>query len=148
MTTAAQPLPPVHNSKNFTVEFQGLSVQLGYFTQVSGFSSQVDVMEYAEGGQNMFVHRLPSRVKQGNITLKRGVITSEHALLDWYNKTVVQVQPVTLVITLTDSEDNPIKVWNFANAYPVKWTGTDVNASSTEFATESLEIAHSGMTVA
>ena len=147
MTTAAQPLPPVHNAKNFSVEFQGLNVKLGYFTQVSGFTSQVDVMEYPEGGQNTFVHRLPSRVKQGNITLKRGVITSERALLDWYTKTVVQVQPVTLVVTLNDTEENPIKVWNFANAYPVKWTGADLSASATEFATETLEIAHSGMTV-
>ena len=123
MTTAAQPLPPVHNAKNFSVEFQGLNVKLGYFTQVSGFRSQVDVMEYPEGDQNTFVHRLPSRVKQGNITLKRGVITDERALLDWYTKTVVQVQPVTLVVTLNDTEDKPIKVWNFANAYPVKSTG-------------------------
>jgi phage tail-like protein len=129
------------------VEFQGLNVTLGYFTQVTGFSSQTDVLEYAEGGQNTFVHRLPSRVKQGNITLKRGVISNEKALIDWYTKTVVQVQPVTLVITLNDTEDKPIKVWNFRNAYPVKWTGGDLNAAGTEFLTESLEVAHSGMTV-
>src|SRR4051812_46564436 len=122
MTVAIEPLPPVHNAKNFRVEFQGLAnVTLGFFTQVTGFSSQADVLEYPEGGQNTFVHRLPSRIKQGNITLKRGVITDEKTLVDWYEKTVVQVQPVTLVITLNDTQDNPIKVWNFRNAYPVKW---------------------------
>ena len=63
------------------------------------------MLEYPEGGQNTFVHRLPSRIKQGNITLKRGVITDENALLDWYQKTVVQAQPVTLVITLKDTAD-------------------------------------------
>jgi phage tail-like protein len=148
MATAAEPLPPVHNQKNFRVEFQGLGgVTLGFFTQVTGFSSQVDVMEYPEGGQNTFVHRLPSRVKQGNITLKRGVISDEKTLIDWYTKTVVEVQPITLVITLVDTQDKPIKVWNFANAYPIKWTGSDLNAGGTEYATESLEIAHSGMTV-
>ncbi len=147
MTVAAEPLPPVHSAKNFRVEFQGLNVTLGYFTQVTGFSSQVDVLEYAEGGQNTFVHRLPSRVKQGNITLKRGVISNEKALIDWYTKTVVQVEPVTLVVTLTDTQDRPIKVWNFRNAYPVKWSGGDLNASGTEFLTETLEVAHSGMTV-
>jgi phage tail-like protein len=147
MPPAAQSMPPVHHAKNFVVDLQGLNVKLGYFTQVTGFSTQVDVLEYAEGGQNTFVHRLPTRTKQGNVTLKRGVITSDTVLHTWYQKTVVQAQVVTLVITLRDTEDNPIRTWNFQNAYPVKWTGGDLNAGGTEFATESLEVAHNGFTV-
>jgi len=147
MPPAAESMPPVHHAKNFVVDLQGLNVKLGYFTQVTGFSSQVDVLEYAEGGQNTFVHRLPTRTKQGNITLKRGVITSDTALVTWYQKTVVQAQPVTLVITLRDTEDKPIRTWNFVNAYPIKWTGGDMNAGGTEFLTESLEVAHNGFTV-
>ena len=147
MTIAAETMPPVHSAKNFVVDLQGLNVKLGYFTQVTGFSSQVDVLEYPEGGQNTFVHRLPTRTKQGNITLKRGVITSDKTLVDWYQKTVVQAQPVTLVITLRDTADKPIRTWNFVNAYPVKWTGGDMNAGGTEFLTESLEVAHNGFTV-
>jgi phage tail-like protein len=144
---AQETMPPVHHAKNFVVDLQGLNVKLGYFTQVTGFSSQVDVLEYAEGGQNTFVHRLPTRTKQGNITLKRGVITSDTALVTWYQKTVVQAQPVTLVITLRDTADKPIRTWNFINAYPIKWTGGDMNAGGTEFLTESLEVAHNGFTV-
>ena len=147
MPPAAETMPPVHHAKNFVVDLQGLNVKLGYFTQVTGFSSQVDVLEYAEGGQNTFVHRLPTRTKQGNITLKRGVITSDKALVEWYEKTVVQAQAVTLVITLKDTTDKPIRTWNFRNAYPVKWTGGDMNAGGTEFLTESLEVAHNGFTV-
>jgi phage tail-like protein len=147
MPIAQEMMPPVHHAKNYVVDLQGLNVKLGFFTQVTGFSSQVDVLEYAEGGQNTFVHRLPSRVKQGNITLKRGVISNDKALTDWYTKTVVQAQPVTLVVTLTDTADKPIRTWSFRNAYPVKWTGGDLNAGGTEFLTETLEIAHNGMTV-
>ena len=147
MPPAAESMPPVHHAKNFVVDLQGLNVKLGFFTQVTGFSSQVDVLEYAEGGQNTFVHRLPTRTKQGNITLKRGVITSDTALVTWYQKTVVQAQPVTLVITLRDTTDKPIRTWNFINAYPIKWTGGDMNAGGTEFLTESLEVAHNGFTV-
>ena len=132
---------------NFDVKLLGLDVQLGFFASVTGFSSQVDVLEYAEGGQNTFVHRLPTRVKQGNITLKRGVVSSEAAMLDWYQKTVVQVQPVTLQVTLMSTEMKPVRVWNFANAYPVKWTSLDLTAASTEIVTEQLEVAHTGMTV-
>jgi phage tail-like protein len=131
----------------FDVKLLGLNVQLGFFAAVTGFSSQVDVLEYPEGGQNTFVHRLPTRVKQGNITLKRGVVTSEKALLDWYQKTTVQVQPITLQITAMNTALQPVRVWNFANAYPVKWTSIDLASSSTEIVTEQLEVAHTGMTV-
>ena len=31
----------------------------GVFTEVSGLQVEVDVMEYQEGGNNSFVHRLP-----------------------------------------------------------------------------------------
>jgi phage tail-like protein len=136
----------VHHSALFKVEFQGLTVQEGYFASVTGFSSQADVLEYPEGGQNTFVHRLPSRVKQGNITLKRGVIP-DSVLYEWFQKSTVQVEPVTLVITLLDTAMKPVKVWNLINAYPVKWTGGDLNASSTEILTESLEIAHNGIAI-
>src|SRR3954447_18548275 len=133
----------VHHSALFKVQFQGLTVSDGYFASATGLSSQTDVLEYPEGGQNTFVHRLPSRVKQGNVTLKRGVIP-DTVLLDWYQKSVVQAVPVTLVLTLLDTAGKPVRVWSFINAYPVKWTGGDLNAASTEILTESLEVAHTG----
>jgi phage tail-like protein len=137
----------VHQASLFKVEFKGIAVKDGYFASVTGFSSQTDVLEYAEGGQNTFVHRLPTRVKQGNITLKRGVI-SDSSLLDWYQKTVVEAKSVSLQITLLHIDTmRPVRVWNFIDAFPVKWTGSDLTAASTEFLTETLEVAHGGMTV-
>jgi phage tail-like protein len=144
MNSLASQTASVHHSALFKVEFQGLSVPQGYFASITGFSSQTDALEYPEGGQNTFVHRLPTRVKQGNITLKRGVVP-DSALLDWYQKSTVEAEPVTLVITLLDTSMQPVRVWNLINAYPVKWTGGDLNASSTEILTESLEIAHGGI---
>src|SRR3954454_11135932 len=64
----------------FEIKVPALSVQVGYFTQVQGMNAQVDVLEYPEGGRNDMVHKLPSRIKQGNVTLKRGM-TKEPALL-------------------------------------------------------------------
>jgi len=34
----------------------------------------------------------------------------------------------------------------FRDAYPVKWNGTDLNATATLVAVESVELAHHGMT--
>jgi phage tail-like protein len=143
---AAESAPKVSHQRHFEVTIPGLNLTVGYFTQVSGFSSQLDVLEYPEGGRNDFVHRLPTRIKQGNITLKRGY-TGEDALLKWFNKTVVEAQPENLSITHYDPESETVTTWSFANAYPVKWTGSDMNAGGNEIPTETLEIAHSGMTV-
>src|SRR3954452_23218268 len=116
--------PPIIHAKYFQVSIPVLTLELGFFTQVSGFSAQVDVLEYPEGGINDFVHRLPSRIKQGNITLKRG-ITSEKSLLAWFNQTVVKVQQTDMSIRVLDYEGNVVQTWSFRNAYPVKWTGSD-----------------------
>jgi phage tail-like protein len=83
-------------------------------------------------------------VKQGNITLKRG-LTTEEAMLAWFKASVAAVSPTDLAITLYDSAGNPKRAWSFAQAYPVKWTVSDFNAGGTEVMTESLEIAHQGM---
>ena len=92
------------------------------------------------------MHRLPTRIKQGNITLKRGV-TGERALYEWFKETVVKANPQDLSVTMFDSLGVPLTTWAFRNAYPIKWTSSDLNAGGTEFLTESLEIAHNGMKV-
>ena len=106
------------------------------------------MLEYPEGGRNDFVHRLPSRTKQGNITLKRGVITKDKALIDWYTQTVAEVAAREPVIHLDDT-DATSPSGPGASATPTRSSGpaADLNAGGTEFLTESLEIAHNGMTV-
>jgi phage tail-like protein len=143
-TTAAVNRDLLFPQLNFEVTVPALAVHVGFFTQATGLSVQVDVLEYLEGGRNDMVHKLPSRIKQGNITLKRGV-TTEGALLAWFKASVVNVQPTDLSIKLYDSQGNPQRTWSFAQAYPVKWTVSDFNAGGTEVMTETLEIAHQGM---
>src|SRR6201991_2071300 len=128
--------PPIQHAKSFQVTTPTLTLEVGLFTQVTGLSAQVDVMEYPEGGINTFVHRLPGRIKQGNITLKRG-ITTESAMLSWYEQTVVKVQPTDMSIRILDFEGNAVQTWSFRNASPVKWTGSDLNAGGNEFLTQS-----------
>ena len=95
------PDPSISQELPFEIQGLGLNVQLGFFTQVTGFSSQVDVLEYPEGGRNDFVHRLPTRVKQGNITLKRGVVTREGAARLVQEDRRRRSKPTNLSITST-----------------------------------------------
>ena len=60
----------------FYVEIGKLKVAA--FTEVSGLQVEITVTEHEEGGNNGFIHRLPGRAKVSNLTLKRGVASSEH----------------------------------------------------------------------
>jgi len=127
----------------FTVELPG--VQIGRFKEVSGLTAQVDVKEYAEGGMNYFVHKLPGRIKWGPLTLKRGV-THHDALIQWFWAARTKMRPIDMVVTLKGPGGEDVRRWAFAGAFPVKWTGPNLSASSNQIATETLEIAHSGLT--
>jgi hypothetical protein len=39
----------------------------------------------------------------------------------------------------------PATWWNFADAYPVKWAGPELRASSNAVAVETVELAHRGI---
>jgi phage tail-like protein len=112
------------------------------FTEVSGLQVEVQTMDYEEGGTNSFVHRLPGRVKVGNVTLKHG-LTRSNEFLSWCMKP--ERRHVTVV--MYDSMGKPVIRWNFNDAYPVKWVGPQFTADSTAMAMESIELAHRGLTV-
>jgi phage tail-like protein len=119
-------------------------VTVGYFTEVSGLSAEVEVMTYNEGGNNEFVHHLPSRVKYPNLVLKRG-ITNEDALLKWFSKSHTEPKRHDVSVTMLTPDNQPLRTWAFANAFPVKWTGPSFNAGQSQGAVETLEIVHDGL---
>ena len=49
------------------------SIPVGGFSECSGLDLELEVEEYAEGGENRFVHKLPGRRKQSDLVLKRGL---------------------------------------------------------------------------
>src|SRR6201989_1329511 len=71
---------------------------IGLFTQCSGLEMKVDVLEYAEGGNNEFVHQLPGQVSYPNLILERG-LTNKDAILKWFNATRSQSQLKEVTIT-------------------------------------------------
>lgn len=150
--TSRSPAPGSSNpdpvsEMRFKVTLPGVS--LGTFREISGIGVEVETFDYQEGGNNEFVHRLPTRLKFQNVVLKRGV-THQRALLDWFNATRrqgVEAKWGAVTVTLMGPRNEEIQTWSFKEAYPVKWTGPTLNAASNQIATETLEIAHAGMTV-
>jgi phage tail-like protein len=117
---------------------------VGYFTEVSGLSGELEVLSYNEGGRNDRVHKLPTRIKHPNLVLKRGV-TALDSLQKWFdtNKTAPEMTNITL--TMYNHALTPVRRWKFENAIPVKWTGPQFNVAQNQIATETIEIAHEGV---
>ena len=128
----------------FKVDLPGIG--LGRFRECTGLAAEIEVKDYNEGGVNDRVHKLPTRMKYPNLVLKRGV-TYEDALLKWLYKTQREAQRIAVTVSLMGPDGQPVRSWAFAEAFPVKWTGPNLNASSNQVATETLEIVHAGLQV-
>jgi len=132
-----------HAACRFYVEVGDGGKQIqAVFTEVSGLQVEMQVMEYEEGGTNNFVHRLPGRLKVGNITLKHG-LTKSNDFLKWCMK----VERKNVTVVMYDVAGKPVVRWHFNKAYVVKWVGPQFTADSTSMALESVEITHQGLTV-
>jgi len=129
-------------SFRFLIEIQSLIV--GGFSSVSGLQAETQLEEYREGGVNDFVHKLKKETKYPNLTLKRG-ITDSRVLWNWYRNVVRGiVERKNVHIVLIDKEGQEKWIWNFMEAYPVKWAGPEFSADGNTVAFETIELAHRG----
>jgi phage tail-like protein len=133
----------VHTARRFYVEIEGHPQAV--FTEVSGLQVEMQVMEYQEGGNNGFIHRLPGPTKIGNLVLKRGLTTSND-FFKWCMEVITRnVSRRHVSVLLYDTQGQEVVRWNFHNAYPVKWVGPQFTATSQATAIETLELAHDGL---
>jgi phage tail-like protein len=132
-----------YRSYNFLVELDGIT-RAG-FQECSGLDSAQDPIEYREGNYPLTARKLPGMVKYSNITLKWG-ITDDAELWDWRQAAMsgtVERKNGSIVL-LDDTGEEKVR-WNFREGWPTKWTAPTFNATGTEVAIETLEIAHEGM---
>src|SRR5215213_11208647 len=136
------PTRPVLSDHNFKVHVPGLSI--GTFRECTGLSMEFDVFEWAEGGNNEFVHHLPGRMRYPYLQLVSGM-TDADAMQTWFWQTRQQAELKEIIVELQTQDGKTSRAWKFADAFPVRWTGPRVAADSHGMASESLDIAHSGL---
>lgn len=132
-------------SVRFLIEWQGL-VQAG-FSEITIPDMAADPIEYREGNEITTVRKVPGLIKYSNIVCKRG-ITNNLELFNWF-KTItegkINSNRKNVSILLLDEEGNEASRWNFVNVWPTKYDAPDLNATGSEIAIETLELAHEGM---
>ncbi len=117
---------------------------IGQFSHCSGLEMSFEMYEYAEGGNNDYVHKLPGRLIFPNLLLSRG-LTNSDALLRWFTQTKTKAQ--TKQVTLTVKSGSNQRQFTFQDAFPVRWTGPTFDTNAPAMGTESLEVAHSGLSL-
>ncbi|PZF73392.1 phage tail protein [Taibaiella soli] len=140
---ANYPLPVFH----FSVSWGGDNIG---FSEVSGLSQEIQAIEYRDGLMTATTLPLkrPGLKKAGNISLKRGLVTSNNDLYNWLNNNgQPNVERRDLTITLLNDEGNPVFIWSISQAWPVKCEGPSLKATGNDIAIESVELVHEGITL-
>jgi phage tail-like protein len=115
------------------------------FQKVSGLSAEVQLNTVNEGGQNLYAHRLPSKVTYGNLVLERGyVVGSPSPLNIEFNVafSTFKFYPSNVLVTLFDDIGIPLGAWLYIKAYPVRWTVSDLDAMGNAVAVDTMELAY------
>src|SRR5262249_34283623 len=132
-------------ASNFTfrVDISGRP-DVAEFSECGGLEMQVKFDEVREGGQNTFVHRLPTRVEYGNLVLKRGLLKSNEFFV-WcatiLSRNNIDRQDITVHL-VNAADKSTVVSWTFLRAYPVNWSGPSLKTGDNSLAIESLELAH------
>ena len=139
---ATYPIPKFH----FRVEWGG--VRIG-FTEVTGLTIENEVIEYREGNSPEYNKiKMPGLHKYGNITLKRGIFTSDNDYFTWLNSVKLNtIERRDLLISLLNENHEPVVSYKVKEAWPVKIQAPDLKSDANEVAIESIELAHEGLII-
>ncbi len=127
---------------HFQVEVQGLKPNDHdiRFTEVGGLSVEMGTEEVAEGGENRFIQKFPTRAKYPELVLKRGVLVNSE-VTKWIRECIEEfkIQPKDIFIKLLNEKHQPLLTWQVVKAYPTKWAVSDLNSTANAVAVETLQ---------
>jgi phage tail-like protein len=130
----------------FRVLFDGDISNDTSFMEVRGIESELSTETYTELNENRFEYKLPTKAKNKNLVLKRGIAKNTSPLVKWCKKVLEDYQiPITtktIQVSLLNANAQPIRMWVFNNAYPVKWSVGDFESKKNDLAIETIEFAY------
>ncbi|NEO72504.1 phage tail protein [Moorena sp. SIO3H5] len=127
-----------YKNYRFLMEIDGI-VQAG-FSECSGFGSEVEIVEYREGGDDATVRKLRGKASYPDISLKWG-ITDSRELYDWHLAAVNgQIERKNGSIILLDDTGQEKVRWNFFKAWASKYEAPSLDAKGSDVAIDTLTV--------
>lgn len=117
------------------------------FQEVGGLSKEMNVEEVVAGGENRFKYRLPTTAKGSNLSLKRALLLPNSKLAAWCASIMdlsltKAISPQDVTVKLLNNKGQASKVWLFHQAYPVKYSISDLKSQENAIVMESVELAY------
>ena len=121
----------------------------GFFSEVTGLNSEVEVLEYRHGKSKQFApFKMPGMAKVDNVVLKKGTFTKDIQLFEWFNQIKLNtIERKTVLISLLNEKSEVEMTWKLDSAFPMKVEASDLDAKANDIAYESITLAHENLTV-
>jgi phage tail-like protein len=126
---------------NFLVEIDGIA-EAG-FSEVSGLSATVDIIEYRNGNdRENAVRKIAGLTRFGDIHLRRGMIAS-NGLWDWWRASSDGSAGAVrnVAIALLDEARQPLRRWNLTRARLAGYTAGPFDAAASLVAVEEIVLS-------
>lgn len=134
---------------HFNVSFIGLpktkQLIVG-FQSVDGLNVKSENKFLKEGGENRFIHQLPSQNIYKPLILKKGIIKEEDSeLLNWCQDAFQNniKQPISGIdIDVLDEQHKVLLRWHLFHVWPLRWEIGKLNAEKGEILIETLVLKY------
>lgn len=127
----------------FNVKFDGVENMDSSFQEVSGLKVTIDTVIKKEGGDNNFVHHLPTPAKYENLVLKRCLLLDSD-LDKWCRDALEDFKfvPKDIELSLLGADGSPLASWSIIQAFPISWELSALNSTSNQLAIETLTLKY------
>lgn len=113
------------------------------FQKVSGLNGEINTDTITEGGQNLYTHRVPTKINYNNLVLERGIVTGSPLYAEFDTAlSFFRFTPSNVMVTLFSESSTPIAGWLFMKAYPVRWSVAGFDADANSVVIETMELAY------
>lgn len=136
----------------FAVSIIGESNSDIAFQEITGLEKEMNIEEVVCGGENRFKYRLPTTTSFKNLILKGGVSDLSSPLSQWCVDTIDSdfSKPIVtkdISINLLNPDGKISLKWVFHNAYPVKWSGSELNSEKNSVFLKTIELAYQNFNI-
>jgi phage tail-like protein len=117
---------------------------IGTFSSCEGLGCEVVLETREEGGNNVNVWQLPTRLKYPNVKLTRPLGKDTEKIARWFATMAAGYERKTGTIQAMRANGTVVAQWALYDVIPVRWTGPSLTVDQPKVVTETIEIAHHG----
>lgn len=120
------------------------------FSDISGLTLEYNTTEYKEASKDgVRTIQVAGQRNAPSLSLKRGLFEKSLELYKWFNE--VHTDDFTkkdVVISLLNNTNGVVMTWTVANAFPTKFDGPSLDATSNEVSFQQIDIKGDSIVVA